>query len=77
MNFGILVVEDNPHFALELEMAIEEMGYRYLGNPKDGLQTLKAVEKIKPDLIILDINIIGDTDAVSYTHLTLPTICSV
>ena len=78
INFGILVVEDNPNFALEIEMTIEEMGYQYLGNPKDGSQTLKAIEKVKPDLIILDININGDTDGISlakeFEHKKIPVI---
>ena len=78
MNFGILVVEDNPNFALEIEMTIEAMGYQYLGNPKDGPQTLKAIEKVKPDLIILDININGDIDGISlakeFEHKKIPVI---
>jgi Response regulator of the LytR/AlgR family len=78
MNFGILVVEDNPNFALEIEMTIESIGYQYLGNPKDSFQTLKAIDLKKPDLIILDININGGTDRITlakeFEHKKIPVI---
>jgi Response regulator of the LytR/AlgR family len=65
MSFGILVVEDDSSFALEIEMMISELGYKYLGNPKNSFQTLEAIVKERPDLIILDININGGVDGIT------------
>lgn len=61
---SILVVEDDASFALEIEMMIAELGYRYLGNPRTSTQALQAIAKEKPDLIIMDVNIEGDIDGI-------------
>ncbi len=62
---SILVVEDDPSFALELEMMINELGYHYLGNPQTSNEAFKAIASKKPDLIIMDINIQNAIDGIS------------
>jgi len=65
MSIGILVVDDDASFALEIEMMIDELGYKYLGNPKNNFQTLEAIVQEKPDLIIMDIDIDGAVDGIT------------
>jgi len=58
-NVRILLVEDDPSYALELEMIVDELGYELiatLDNAEDVFQTLKTE---KPDLILMDIQIKG------------------
>lgn len=62
---GILVVEDDISFALELEMMIIELGYKYLGNPRTSIDASKAIASERPDLIIMDINIRGKMDGIT------------
>ena len=66
MSFGILVVEDDASFALEVEMMIKELGYNFLGNPQNSFETLEAIVNERPDLIVLDINL-------SLIHISEPT----
>ncbi len=66
---SILVVEDDLSFALEMEMMISELGYRFLGNPKTSDDAFKAIAKEKPDLIIMDINIQGKIDGISVAEV--------
>ena len=41
-------------------------------------QILGAIDEVKPDLVVVDsVQTLLNPDPVSYTHLTLPTICSV
>ena len=78
MSYGILVVEDDPSFALEVEMMIKELGYRYLGNPQNSFQTLEAIVEERPDLIILDIHINGGVDGITlakaFAHKKIPVV---
>ncbi len=66
---SILVVEDDLSFALEIEMMISELGYRFLGNPQTGEEALKAIASENPDLIIMDINIEGKVDGISVAEV--------
>lgn len=61
----ILVVEDDPAIALEVEMIISVLGYKYLGNARSSSQAIKLMEQEKPDLIIMDIAIEGDIDGIT------------
>ena len=61
----ILVVEDDPGIALEIEMIIAELGYQYLGNPRSSDEAIKAIDLEKPDLIIMDIVIEGEMDGIT------------
>ena len=78
MNLKILVVEDDTSLALEIEMMIDDLGYNYLGNPKNSSQTIEAINKVRPDLIILDININGGVDGITlakeFAHKKIPVI---
>ena len=71
----IMIVDDDPSF-LEITAAIlRRFGYDVItANSTTGV--LESIEVEKPDLLILDI-MMATMDAVSYTHLTLPTIYSV
>ncbi len=64
-SISILVVEDDPAIALEMEMIISVLGYRFMGNARSSVQALKEMDKEKPDLIIMDIAIEGDIDGIT------------
>lgn len=60
----ILIVEDEPLFATEIEMLVHRLGYQVAhstNNAKDAIYMAKVME---PDLIIMDINIEGDLSGV-------------
>jgi two-component system, cell cycle response regulator DivK len=56
MSAVILYIEDNPDNLTLVKRAIEAIGHRFIGMP-NGHEGLKKAEEIKPDLILLDINL--------------------
>ena len=65
---GLVIVDEN-----DCLLELNESSMNYLGLAESALGS-KAVEVIKSVGLI---NLIKQVKAVSYTHLTLPTICSV
>ncbi len=60
----ILIVEDEPIIASDIEMTLEELGYQITDVVDDAESAIESIEKRKPDLVLLDINIEGDTDGI-------------
>ena len=50
----ILIADDEQDFLAFIKIRLEASGYE-VSTAIDGLEALKQVEKIKPDLVILDI----------------------
>ena len=61
----ILIVEDDPAISETVAYNLVSEGYQ-IQVASDGLEGLELAREMQPDLV-----------TVSYTHLTLPTICSV
>jgi DNA-binding LytR/AlgR family response regulator len=75
-NEQILIVEDEPLFAIDLERMLDELGFTpvaTLDNAEDVLRTLK---KNKVDLILMDISINGELSGIELaekiSHLKIP-----
>ena len=60
----ILIVEDEPIIASDIEMTLEELGYEITSVEDNAEDALKSIEENKPDLVMLDINLEGDIDGV-------------
>lgn len=50
----ILIADDEPNIVISLEYLLEQAGYRVLV-ARDGLEALEAVERERPDLVLLDV----------------------
>ena len=55
----ILIVEDERIVAESTKMVLEMLGYEVLGIVSSGEKAIKTAEKIKPDLILMDIKLKG------------------
>lgn len=60
----ILVVEDEQLVAADLARTLEALGYQVSGVAKTGPEALLQVEIAQPDLILMDIRLMGDMDGV-------------
>ncbi len=60
----ILLVEDDMILALVLKRNLEQLGHIVLEVQSDGLGAIDAVLKSSPDLIIMDIKLIGSIDGI-------------
>lgn len=61
---SVLIVEDNWLVSLELEAALIDAGYRVPAIAVSAEEALSACEMLKPDLILMDIRLLGERDGV-------------
>ncbi len=55
----ILIADDEAVIRLGLRTMLEEHGYQVVGEAGDGLRVLDLVQKLRPDLVFLDIKMPG------------------
>ena len=76
--YRILLVEDSPSFALEVEMLIEELDYQLLATVDNAEDALAMIDKHRPDLILMDIELkskLSGLDVANFVkHLNIPII---
>ena len=60
----ILVVEDEPIVALDLQQRLRKMGYRVPRVAVTGEEAVAAARDAPPDLVLMDINLDGEIDGV-------------
>ena len=60
----ILVVEDDADIIRSIREGLEFHGYEMIGSAVSGEQALSMLEKKTPDLILMDIGLMGEMDGV-------------
>jgi len=60
----ILIVEDELIIASDIEMTLQELGYQVTAIVDNAEDALNSIKNNKPDLVLLDINLEGDTDGI-------------
>ena len=60
----ILIIEDQPLYADQLEMLCEKLGYSVVANCADAFTALDAFHRYQPDLLLSDIHLMGDVDGI-------------
>jgi CheY-like chemotaxis protein len=53
----VLVVDDNPGFRSRASLLLEAEGYEVIGEAADGHSALRAVQELKPDVVLLDVQL--------------------
>lgn len=79
MNRNILIVEDEHIVALDLKMSLEDLGHTVVATLAYGEEVLATANKLKPDLVLMDIQLAGHmrgTEAARLLHneMQLPVI---
>lgn len=64
----VLIVEDEMIIALMIEKMIEQLGYRVLGKVTSGEEAIEFANRLKPDLILMDIRLQGKMDGIEAIH---------
>ncbi len=60
----VLIVEDESLVALDLAETVRSYGFEVAGICADGETALRRTEALEPDIILMDINLSGDTDGI-------------
>ncbi|HAK45174.1 MAG TPA: two-component system response regulator [Spirochaeta sp.] len=63
-NEKILVVEDERIIAIDLQRRLERFGYTVVGIAAAGDQAIELVKQYSPDIILMDIMLVGDIDGI-------------
>lgn len=53
----ILIVDDHPSFRASARTLLEAEGYEIVGEAENGAAALQAVKELKPDLVLLDVQL--------------------
>ncbi|MGA3264157.1 MAG: response regulator [Terracidiphilus sp.] len=69
MKGKILIVEDEPIVALDLQQEIMQMGCEVVGVAESADEALLAVSACRPDLALMDIRIVGSMDGIQTARL--------
>jgi two-component system, response regulator PdtaR len=65
----ILIVEDDDIIAKVADWRLKNLGYTVCGRASYASEALELVEKQKPDLVLMDINIQGSIDGIETAKL--------
>ena len=60
----ILLVEDDALVARTLSEALSHLGYKVCGHAYSGIGAVLMAERLKPDLVAMDIHLSGDVDGI-------------
>lgn len=68
----ILIIEDDPVFALQMTYSIEDAGHRVVGHESRFVDAIETALRLKPDLAFVDLNLnegmIGSNLAQRFAH---------
>src|SRR3954452_20177249 len=59
MPMTILIVDDHASFRMAARRLLEHYGYRVVGEAPDGESALTAVRELRPDVVLLDVQMPG------------------
>src|SRR5436190_17586305 len=53
----VLIIDDHPSFRASARRMLEAHGYEVVGEAEDGGAALAAAERLRPDLVLLDVRL--------------------
>jgi DNA-binding NarL/FixJ family response regulator len=60
MRRSVLIVDDSPSFRMAARALLEDDGFICMGEAAEGAGALRALEGLRPDVVLLDIALPGD-----------------
>jgi len=68
-NLSIYIIEDQPLYANQLMILVDELGYDLAGTADNSDKALKEIPDLMPDLLLVDIKINGSLDGIEFISL--------
>lgn len=69
MKAKLLIVEDEPIVALDLQQEVEQLGCEVVALAESADEALVAAEICRPDLALMDVRIVGSMDGIQTARL--------
>ena len=57
MSTKVLIVDDHPTFRSTARLLLESEGFDVVGEAPDGMSAIAAAGELRPDLVLLDVNL--------------------
>ncbi|MBX5440137.1 MAG: response regulator transcription factor [Solirubrobacteraceae bacterium] len=57
MAVTVLIVDDHPSFRATARLLLEVEGYDVVGEARDGAEAIELAERLRPDLVLLDVSL--------------------
>ena len=57
MSTTVLIVDDHPSFRAFLRRLLQAEGYRVVGEAGDGSSGIEKIRRLRPDLVLLDVQL--------------------
>lgn len=57
MSMKVLIVDDHPLICLAIRQALASIGFEAVGETADGVDALRMIQTLAPDVVILDIGL--------------------
>ena len=64
---SVLIVEDDEAISETLSLALQQLSYKVAGTVTNGTDAVASVRKNLPDIILMDIELLGDMDGIQTT----------
>ncbi len=61
----LVIVEDDDELAQFIQLKLEHLGYNTVACTGNGVEAILLTGKLKPDLVLMDIVLLGDMDGIS------------
>ena len=61
----LLLVEDDPVVARDLQQQIQDLGYECVGSAAAGEQAIRLAGELRPDLVLMDVQLLGAMDGIT------------
>jgi DNA-binding response OmpR family regulator len=68
---SILLVEDEPIIASQLEKRLTIIGHTVVGHASDGMESISMAKQSMPDLILMDIIMPGEIDGIQAAEIII------
>ena len=66
---GVLIVDDDLIFCLDLRDLLGTLGYLVVGEAGDAQRAVALARKLRPDLVIMDVRLPGDTEGIAAAEI--------
>ena len=64
----LLIVEDETIVAADIAIRLTQLGYPVAGTATSGEEALALIERVQPDLVLMDIRLQGTMDGIATAH---------